>query len=137
MNVYNINDKEFLNSKIYQDFIKENNGYGFLIIRASSAKGAIPIKGLKIEVSTDIDDNKVVFFDGQTDNSGMIESLALPAPKKTGNDMIEPKYKVYTINASYNNDSLEYKVNLYDNISVVQNINIVPKMKERKSIYGY
>ena len=81
MNTYNFNDASFKNTSSYQNFISANPSEGYLKVRASAASQALPISGLKIVVSKIIDGNKVIFFEGTTDSSGVIEKITLPAPK--------------------------------------------------------
>lgn len=128
MNTYNINDESLINSKFYQDFLSNNPSRGYLNIRAYAASQAIPISGLRILVSTNIDNNKVIFFEGSTNSSGIIGGIALPAPKLNPNDLEAPNKTEYEIQATYAPDNLSktYKVNMYENVSVIQNISIVP-----------
>ncbi len=128
MNTYSVNDENFINSSSYQNFIKENNAVGFLKVRAFAASQAIPISGLKVVISKIIDDNNVVFFEGFTNESGVIERIALPVPRLDYSSMEAPIATVYDITTTYIPDNVTriYKVNLYDDIYVVQNINIVP-----------
>ena len=133
MNTYYISDQDFINSKSYQDFLRNNPSRGYLNIRAYAANQAIPISDLKIVVSTIIDDNNVIFFEGSTNSSGIIGSIALPAPRLDPNNLDAPSATTYIITATYTPDNMvsEYKVNMYENVSVVQNINVVPKMNLR------
>lgn len=128
MNTYNINDESFINSQIYQDFLRDNPGRGYLSIRAYAANQAIPISGLRIVVSTNIDNNRVIFFEGSTNISGVIEGISLPAPRLDQNNLDAPNKVIYQIESSYipGNISRVYDVNMYENISVIQNISIVP-----------
>ena len=92
----------------------------------------MPIQGLKVIISTNIDDiTKVIFFEGETNESGVIEKISLPVPRINLNNMIAPNTIVYEIQATYDDSNINtiYKVNMYDNIYVVQNINIVPNLK--------
>ena len=131
MNIYNIKDEEFKNSNIYKEFIKSNPTEGYLKIRAYAAGQAIPISGLNITISKIIDNNKVIFFDGSTNESGIIERIILPAPKLLENNLDAPNSTEYNITATYYPDNIEtnYTVKIYENIYVIQNINIVPDMK--------
>ncbi len=128
MNNYNINDENYVNSLPYQEFLKENPSYGFLKIRAFAASGAIPITNLKVVVSKKIDNNNVIFFEGLTNESGTIEKISLPAPKLDLENMDVPNSATYDITATYNIDNINrvYKINIYADVCVVQNINIVP-----------
>ena len=125
---YNIDDKDFLNSELYKNFINENPGLGFLKIRAFAASQAIPIRGLNVQVSKNIGNDKVIFFEGVTNESGVIEKIQLPVPKMSIDNMISPVISVYDINTIYEGVSRAYKVNIYDNIYVVQNINVTPNI---------
>ena len=127
MNTYNINDEELKSSLEYQEFMKENEGEVYLRIRAYGASEAVPIEGLQIIVSTLVGENtKVIFFDGVTDSSGMIERLSLPAPKRVEDNLVIPRWTVYDISAIYDGKEETFKVNLYDGICVQQIINITP-----------
>ena len=130
MNTYNINDTEFINSATYQKFLSDNPSRGYLSIRAYAASQAIPISGLKIIVSTIIDNSKVIFFEGSTNMSGIIEGISLPAPQLTANDLIAPNKTIYQVEATYPSNNLNkvYSINMYENISVIQNISVVPNM---------
>lgn len=127
MNTVSINDEQFLKSEVYQRFILKNSGKGNLKIHAYAASEALPVGGLHIVVSTDFEEEKVVFFDGKTDASGMIETLSLPAPPLELNNLEVPVSATYHITAGNDTDiPKEFIVNMYDGICVVQNINFVP-----------
>ena len=134
MNTYNINDNNYKNSPEYQNFLKDNPEIGYLKIRAYAASGAVPVSGVGIVVSKDINNNKIIFFEGTTNESGIIEKIALPAPKLDPNDLDIPNKITYDINVTYNPDNISniYKVNIYEKIRVIQNINIVPNLKVSK-----
>lgn len=130
MNIYNVNDKDFQESKLYQDFLKENPKEGYLKIRASTAFQAFPIPNLKIEVSITRDNNKIIFFEGYTNPSGIIERITLPAPITNPNDLVAPASTKYDILATYQAENFEkqYTVNIYENIYVLQTINVIPNI---------
>ncbi len=130
MNTYNFNDESFKNTNIYKQYIATNDGEGYLKIRAYAASQALPISNLKIVVSKTIGDNNVIFFEGKTNSSGVIEKISLPAPKQIADDLVIPSSTIYDIKATYEPDNTTtiYRVNIYDNIYVVQTINIVPTM---------
>ena len=130
MNTYNFNDDAYQNTSSYQNFITANPSQGYLKVRASAASQALPISGLKIVVSKIIDDNKIVFFEGETDSSGVIERIVLPSPKLNTNNLDAPKSTTYDVVATYEPDNLNttYRVNIYENIYVIQTINVVPTL---------
>lgn len=128
-NVY-IEDNSFKNTDEYSDFLGNNPVVGFLKIRAYAANQAVPINNLKIVVSKKIGNNSVIFFEGFTDESGTIEKIALPTKRLNLSNTDVPKSTAYDIIATYQEDNIQkiYKVNIYENIYVIQNINIVPNM---------
>ncbi len=130
MNTYNFNDEDFKNTAVYQKFISDNSSQGYLRIRAYAASQALPISGLKIVVSKNIDNNDVIFFEGTTNESGVIERIVLPAPKLDPNNLDAPNSTTYEIKATYAKDNVSsiYRVNMYENIYVLQTINIVPDL---------
>ena len=131
MNNVNITDSNFISTIVYKKFMIENTGRGILNIRASFANQAIPITNLKVVVSKEIENYNVIFYEGVTNISGLIEKISLPTPPKENDDLIAPKNTTYKITTLYNNREYTYVVNMYDGICVVQNINIVPS-NERK-----
>lgn len=136
MNTVNFDDPNFITTNTYKDFINRNSSYGYLNIRAYAASNAIPISGLKVIVSKILDNERVVFFSGTTDESGAIESITLPTPLVSSNDEVIPSSQDYDIEATYENQRLLYKITMYSNISVNQNINVVPNIRLDGSVYG-
>ena len=130
MNTYNIKDEDFINTKSYQDFIKSNPTEGYLKIRAFAASQAIPISGLNVIISKIIDNNKVIFFEGATNESGIIERIILPAPRLLSSNLDTPNSTEYDITAIYNKIESLYKVRIYENVYVIQNISVVPEMNK-------
>ena len=131
MNNVNITDSNFISTIVYNNFMIENTGRGIFNIRASFANQALPITNLKVVVSKEIENYNVIFYEGVTNISGLIEKISLPTPPKENDDLIAPKNTTYKITTLYNNREYTYVVNMYDGICVVQNINIVPS-NERK-----
>ena len=131
-----MNINEFKDTLEYQDFIKENSGIGYLRIRAYGASEAIPIEGMNIVVSTIYNDKNIIFFEGVTDESGMIKRLELPAPSREKDDLVIPKWKVYNIEATYDGKVENFKVNIYDDICVQQVINTTYDNLVRGYFYG-
>lgn len=136
MNTVNFDDPNFIATNTYKDFVNQNSSYGYLNIRAYAASNAIPISGLKVIVSKILNNERIVFFSGTTDESGIIESITLPTPLVSSNDEVIPSSQDYDIEATYENQRLLYKITMYSNISVNQNINVVPNMRLDGSFYG-
>lgn len=131
MNNISINDSTFQNTDAYKNFINENPNKGNLNIRAYAASEALPIPNVNIIVSKIIDNYKVIFFEGNTNNSGVIEAIELPTHATNQNDLVAPTPTKYDIEAIYDSVDLLYHVNMYSGIKVNQNIVLVPEMDGR------
>ena len=130
MNTYNFNDESFKTTEVYKNFISTNPSVGYLKIRAYAANQAIPISDVKIIISKKVGINNIIFFEGKTNESGIIEKISLPAPKLDMNDLTVPKNITYEVIAIYEKNNVRdtYVVGIYENIYVVQTINIVPTL---------
>lgn len=127
------------NDQSYQTFLNENTGEGNLKVRATSASEALPVVGVSVVVSKNIGENTIVFFEGTTDESGMINDIKLPTPTKNSNDLEAPKFATYELKATYKLDNFDktYNISLCCGVSVVQYINITPAVDAEMRInYG-
>ena len=128
MDTYYVSDENFFKSDIYQNYLNDNPATGNLKIRAYAANQAVPISGMNIIIYKIIDSNKIIFYEGNTNESGTIEKIILPTPYLNKNDMIVPNKATYILSANKNSIDLKYNINMYENICVVQNINVLPNM---------
>lgn len=127
---------EFKNTEDYKEFIKNYPEVGYLNIRAYAANSAIPITDLETKVTKIVNNQKVIFFYGKTDNSGLISNINLPTPSANNNDEVAPSSSEYEVSVKYNGENLLFKVVMYAKISVLQNISIVPDLRLDGGIYG-
>ena len=115
----------------YEEFLKENPENGKLKIQASTARGAIPIPNVHITVSKNFKDGKKIFFEGQTNSSGIIDNIELPAPDRNLSESPsdEIPYSNYDILATHPEYTTEEYINanIFDGITSIQPINLVPK----------
>ena len=101
---------------------------GYLKSRASSINEAIPASGINIRVSKVIGNNNVIFFEGVTDESGMINDIVLPAPRAITSDLEAPKFSEYKITATGPNINQEYTISICCSITIIQYINVIPSI---------
>ncbi len=137
MNTVNYNDSNFQQSDTYKDFVSINSSSGKLNIRAYAANKALPVTGMKVIVYKIMNNTRVIFYEGNTDNSGLIENISLPTPTVSSNDLTVPPSEDYNIEAIYETQDLVFNIKMYSNISVNQNINIVPQLRTDGNTYGY
>lgn len=127
MDLKYIEDENFKNSAFYDEFLRDNPGKGNLKIRAFAANEAVPIEGLRVIISTVKDNVKMIFFDGNTDASGMINTISLPVPAVNLDNLEIPSGIIYDVESiDKNNNRQLFKVLMYDGICVVQNIVAFP-----------
>src|SRR5574344_2282056 len=93
---------EFKNMPEYKNFIAENNSNGSLKIQAYTAHQGLPIPDTSIIVSKQIGNNIVEFYNGKTNEDGIIDDILLPAPNGTYNEETHeiPKPAIYSIIAT-------------------------------------
>lgn len=116
---------DFKNMDIYEDFKKKNPLLGMIKVQVTTASGSLPLEDVSIEIYKDIGEYDVLFFQGKTNSSGIIDSILLPAPGKVPIGSLEiPEYAVYTMNVFKEGfDSLKkYSFAVYGGVEVLQNI---------------
>lgn len=123
---YYYDSEEFKSTAVYKNFINMNQKNGILKIEASTASGAYPLKGVEIVISKDFGEDKVIFYKGVTNDSGIIESIVLPT-RETSMDVDDAKdifFTTYDLVAKYPKYNLEkkYDVSIFDDIKVIQPI---------------
>lgn len=121
---YDYDSEEFKNSSIYKSFINNNSGKGVLKIEASTASEAYPLKGVEIIISKVLGNNKIIFYRGSTNDSGIIDGIILPTKEinREINDVSDIVFTTYDLLASYPEYDLskKYDVTIFDNIKVIQ-----------------
>lgn len=136
----NINEFEKLkDNQDYQNFLLNNPSTGTLKIRVSSINKALPVKDVDIVVSKIIGNDLIIFFEGKTDESGMVKNIKLPTPMGNPNDEIAPEFTSYQLHAIYKKENFDkmYDISLCCGVSVIQNINITPEVDiEKRNFYG-
>ena len=121
---YYYDSEEFKDSSTYKNFININDSYGILKIEAFTASGAYPLAGVDIIVSKVLDGNKIIFYEGKTNDSGIIESIILPTRsiKEEINNASDILFTTYDLEANYKkyNVSKNYDVSIFDEVKVIQ-----------------
>ena len=123
---YIYDSEEFKNTGIYKNFTNINQGSGILKVEASVASGAYPLEGVNIKVYKDFGNDRVIFYEGVTNSSGIIDNIILPTKEleKEINEVSDIDFTTYDLEASYSKYDLEkmYDVSIFDDIKVIQPI---------------
>lgn len=120
----NITLEQFKNLPEYQNYLQNNPSTGVLKVQVFTADQAIPIPNTQVYITKLIDNYNVLFFEGVTDSSGIIDNIILPAPSGDFNldDFVTPSYTTYQLVAS--NDELkqikQYQISMFGDVKVLQ-----------------
>ncbi len=112
-------------SLTYEDFLRENPRLGYLKIQAFSGRQSYPIEGVKVAVTKDFDDGRVLFFEGITDPDGIIDGIELPAPPRENSlvFLTPDKTAVYDMTALFDGVAPQKSsVEIYEGIKSIQPI---------------
>ena len=60
-------------------FLDAHPERGTLRVQVSTGRGLFPVVGARVEVYRDFGDQRVVFYEGVTDRSGIVDDIRLPA----------------------------------------------------------
>lgn len=125
-----ISFEEFKNTDLYDDFIQENSDIGKLKVQVFTAYGAIPIPDTSVVVYKDIEEYRVIFFQGVTDISGIISDINLPAPKMVTSNEETPIYTIYNMTAfNVGYETLKnYTIGMLGGVNVIQYVKMLPEV---------
>ncbi len=113
---------------------EELSGTGYLLIRATTAKGAIPLEGVMVMVRNRLPEftegRGDVIISAVTDRSGSTERLALPAPPRAESEHPGGRkpYASYDVDLSADGyyQHRYSAVPVFDGITAVQQADLVP-----------
>lgn len=121
---------EFKKTSDYQEFMLENPRMGTLKVQVGMGSSAIPVVGAEILVTKDIGNNKVLFFKGTTNSSGMVDNIMLPSPSSEydSKKFEIPKHTDYILSViDKNSDTIkEFSIASLGDVKAIQNVNIIP-----------
>lgn len=125
-----ISFEEFKRLNEYQQFILDNPDVGYLKVQAFTAYGAIPIENVKVIVYKDIGNYRVIFFEGNTDSSGIISDIMLPAPETITDPNATPAYTIYNMIAIHSEYEAikNYSIGMFGDVRVLQYVKMMPQI---------
>ena len=65
------------------NFQKEAENVGYLVIRVSTARGAIPLENAAVSVRGNTPETSGIVYSMSTDRDGLTQKISLPAPAKS------------------------------------------------------
>ena len=111
--------------------MEELNSNGFLLVKVSTANGAIPIENASIIIQGKDENNQEILISLLTNRDGLTPKITLPAPSSNLSQAPTPSQKPYS---TYNIDIFKegyypqhYNgVPIFQNVTAVQNAHIIP-----------
>lgn len=97
-----ISNENVQTPKDWINFENRNTSNGFLKVQVYSAKGAFPLKDARVIIFKELDNQRKIFYEMVTDESGITQPVSLPAPDASHSfvvDGIRP-YENYNIEVS-------------------------------------
>lgn len=120
----------------FDDFMRENSEVGELRIQAFRGQQAIPLEGVSVLITKRIGDIDYIFFEGETNNSGIIDGVKLPAPP-AGNSTEYGKSDrtaLYWLIATKDRfDKIERTIEIFSDIKTIQPLQMTQRYG---GIYG-
>lgn len=118
--------------KTYDQFLNSNTKTGTLKVQAFTARQALPVKDVNVEVTKQFLDLTKTFFDLKTDENGIIDNMELPAPDKSlseNENFTGPVYETYDIKVTHPDfeDLVLEQVTIFDGVKSIQPVNLVPR----------
>lgn len=115
--------------KIYEEYLKENPENGILKVQVFMAELAIPLANVNILIEKEVENETLNFYDGVTDESGIIENITLPAPKIDNTDI--PSYATYVLIVNHPNyqGPTTFNVPIYSGQKMIQYVSLTPLTK--------
>lgn len=113
-------------SKNYPDFASQNTGSGLLKVQVFTANQAFPLKDVDITIYKDIDGKRVVFYEGVTDSSGIIDNISLPTKEmksdvESADDIVFTTYNITAKNIN-TNETKDYVIYIFNDVKIIQPI---------------
>jgi hypothetical protein len=107
-----------------------DSGTGYLIVRATTARSAVPVPGATINIIKANGETSHIIYSLKTDRNGMAEKISLAAPLKQvsiSDDVIRP-YALYNIEVYADGYAPQsyLDVPVYDGITSYQTADLIP-----------
>lgn len=109
-------------------FLLENPSRGVLRVQAFRGNQAIPVKDVHVTVSRKLSDGTdYVFYDGVTDESGLVDAISLPAPElqqsvEPGEPHPDAAYELIAEHPEF--ETVRATVNIFPGIKTVQPVQL-------------
>ena len=121
-------------SGTYAAFMRQNQSAGFLRIQAFAGPQTVPVSGAQVLVTHEFSDGTRRFAAGQTDESGILDGITLPAPNGAlaqNPGTVQP-YALYDIRVSHP----DYRTEIYRQVPVFDGVKSIQPVRFLSSHTG-
>ena len=114
--------------------VPDYTGIGFLVVKISTAKGAIPISGALVTIHDAGREDNGVYAVMLTDADGIARKIPLPAPPKSRSESSGQAspfavYNIEVVKEGYYNEEFA-AVPIFDTITSIQTVYLVPLTRD-------
>ncbi len=120
----------------FEDFMRENSETGEVRIQAFRGQQAIPTEGVSVLITKRIGNFDYIFFEGETNENGIIDGIKLPAPPASNStEYGKPDRTVlYLLTAKKDRfDTVEREIELFSGVKTIQPLQMTQRYG---GIYG-
>lgn len=112
----------------YSQFLSENPYTGYLKVQAFRGEQAFPVPDVQVRVTRNFTDGERTFFEGATDQNGIIDGITLPAP--SAENSLTPNGPVNTAVYTLTADHPSYRAvripfAIYEGITAIQPLQLL------------
>lgn len=113
---------------------KNEQGTGYIEVRVTTGRGAVPVEGASVIISSGGNGKQEIIRILTTNSSGNTGRTALPAPKRSGAQTQEAlnDYSIYNVSVYFKSFFREESqdIPVFDGITSVQSFDLIPKPYE-------
>ena len=118
-------------SPAYAQYLKDNTGSGILKVQTTRGQQSYPVKNVRIVIYKELAGEQVVFFQGLTDENGIIDNIVLPAPPipqpvTSANAVRGAAYQATASHPDFATGN--YIIEIFDNIKAILPVNMRVEM---------
>ena len=123
-----------VNANSLDEFKGTYSGRGTLKVQVTSGQGTLPVPLANVEVFTVYNGERLLIFSDRTDQSGIVESIILPALPTELSENYETaensgtEYLVNVKHASFE-EKIDVPIKIYNGIESILPVNLIPVLR--------
>ncbi len=118
-----------------QKNVAPNSGVGYLVVKVSTARGAIPLEGAAVNIRAADENASGILYSLRTDSDGLTDKVSLPAPARALSENPENAFPYATYDIDVFKDgyaTLHFTdVAVFEGITSIQGAVMIPRPDSR------